>query len=153
LATAFPSLAPFLNPQRVLVLAGSPNKRTVLLELGDVVADAPEVGNRTAYLKALFDREDVTSTGIGGGIAVPHAQMASITGFAIGIGLVPEGCDFTAKDGKPVRVVVMIAAPEGDRPTYLKVLAAVAGRLSRPDVIAAMLAAPNAKAVIAAFAG
>jgi mannitol/fructose-specific phosphotransferase system IIA component (Ntr-type) len=149
--SAFPDLAPYVHPDRVLFMPGSPGKREVLLTLGDRIAQHPAITNRAAYLKALFDREDVTSTGVGGGVAVPHAQLASITGFVIAIGICPGGVDFAAKDGNPVRIVVMIAAPTTDRPAYLKILASVAARLSRPEITTRMLAAGDAEAVIDAF--
>ena len=153
MASAFPDLTPFVHPQRVLFFDGMPSKRDALLRMIDLLVRAPEVGNGPAYAQAIFDREDVTSTGIGGGVAVPHAQLPSVTAFTIAIGVCRQGIDFAAKDARPVRVVVMIAAPTSDRPAYLKILASVAARLNRPMLVAHMIEAGDSNAAIAAFLG
>ena len=149
---AFPDLRPFLNPARVLTLTGSPSKREILVAVARTFASHAAIGDHRGWLKALYDREDVTSTGIGGGIAIPHAQHPSISQFALAIARCPYGIDFAAKDGQPVRILVMMAAPPDDRPTYLKVLAGIAARLNNAKVMEAILAAPDSQAVIDAFA-
>jgi mannitol/fructose-specific phosphotransferase system IIA component (Ntr-type) len=152
-ASAFPDLAPFVHPQRVLFLDGMPSKREALLRMVEVMAQVPDVGSTGAFMQAIFDREDVTSTGIGGGVAVPHAQLASITNFVIGIALCRMGIEFAAKDGRPVRVIVMIAAPSNDRPAYLKILASVAARLNRPALVTRMVEAGDSASLLGAFLG
>lgn len=148
---AFPDLRPFLDPARVSTLPRSLSKREILVDVARTFAGHPAIGDHRGWLKALYDREDVTSTGIGGGIAIPHAQHPSIREFALAIARCPHGVDFAAKDGRPVHVLVMMAAPPDDRPTYLKVLAGIAARLNNPKVMAAVLAAPDSQAVIDAF--
>jgi len=148
---AFPDLRPFLDPARVLTLPGSLSKREILVTVARTFANNPAIGDHRGWLKALYDREDVTSTGIGGGIAIPHAQHPSIRGFALAIARCPYGVDFAAKDNQPVNILVMMAAPPDDRPTYLKVLAGIAARLNNQKLLEAVLAAPDAHAVIDAF--
>ncbi len=148
---AFPDLRPFLNPARVLTLSGSLSKREILVIVARTFVDHPAIGDHRGWLKALYDREDVTSTGIGGGIAIPHAHHPSISEFALAIARCPYGVDFAAQDGQPVRTLVMMAAPPENRPTYLKVLAGIAARLNNQKVMAAVLAAPDSQAVIDAF--
>jgi PTS system fructose-specific IIC component len=149
--SGFPDLTPYLAPERVLYLTGSPSKRDALLTLGAAVSAHPQVTNPAAWLKAVFDREDVGSTGVGGGIAVPHAQHPTVGDFVLGLALCRDGMDFAAKDGRPVQVLTMIAAPVGDRPAYLKVLASVASRLNRAGVVQAMLAARDPAHTLDAF--
>lgn len=149
----FPDLSPYLAPERVLHLTGSPSKRDALLMLGTAISAHGNVTNSKAWLKAVFDREDVGSTGVGGGIAVPHAQHPSVTDFVLGLALCREGIDFAAKDGRPVHVLTMIAAPVGDRPAYLKVLASVASRLNRAGAVEAMLATHDPMHTLEAFLG
>jgi mannitol/fructose-specific phosphotransferase system IIA component (Ntr-type) len=148
---AFPDLRPFLDPARVLTLSGSLSKREILVAVARTFVSHSAIGDYRGWLKALYDREDVTSTGIGGGIAIPHAQHPSIREFALAIARCPYGIDFAAKDGQPVRILVMMAAPPDDRPTYLKVLAGIAARLNTKKVMEAVLAAQDSEAVIDAF--
>ncbi len=146
-----PDLRSFLDPNRVLTLVGSPSKREILVQVARSFEGHPAIADHRGWLKALYDREDVTSTGIGGGIAIPHAHHPSNSAFVLAIARSPLGVDFSAKDGRPVRILVMMAAPPDDRPTYLKVLAGIATRLNAPAVMEAMLAASTPAAVIDAF--
>jgi len=147
-------LAPFLSPRRVLIMPGQPAKQHVLSSLIALTTDHPAIGDRAAFAHAIHDREEVTSTGIGSGIAVPHARLPSVKDFVISIALIAKGVDFTAQDRKPVYVVVMMAAPDQDRQTYLKVLAGIAVRLQKPSTMPAMLAAADSpEKVISAFLG
>lgn len=148
---AFPDLRPFLDPHRVLSLSSNLSKREILVQVARTFIGHPAIGDHRGWLKALYDREDVTSTGIGGGIAIPHAQHPANREFVLAIARFPAGVDFASKDGQPVRVLVMMAAPPDDRPTYLKVLAGIAARLNNTKVMEAILAAPDAQGVIDAF--
>jgi mannitol/fructose-specific phosphotransferase system IIA component (Ntr-type) len=136
----------------VLTLSSALSKREVLVQVARTFTGHPAVADHRGWLKALYDREDVTSTGIGGGIAIPHAQHPATSEFVLAIARFPSGVDFAAKDGHPVRVLVMMAAPVVDRPTYLKVLAGIAARLNSAKVLEEMLAASDPAAVIDAFA-
>lgn len=144
-------LRSFVDTDRVLTLSGSPSKHQALLQLAETTSKHPAVKDRAAFLKAIFDREEVTSTGIGRGVAIPHARLASVTEFVITIGLCRSGIDFSAPDAIPTQIVVMIAGGEKDRQAYLRVLATVAARLKDNALCKAMLDAPNATAALARF--
>jgi len=148
---ALPDLRSFLHPSRVVTIPAQVNKAQVILTIADSFNNLPTLVNHSAWVKALYEREDVTSTGIGGGIALPHAQHASISAFSLALGRAPAGIAFAAKDDRPVRLFVMMAAPMADRPTYLKVLAGIAVRLRRPSVVERILAAESPAAAIEAF--
>jgi len=144
-------LSAFVGVERVITLSGSPSKHQALLHLAEATSRHPAVKDRAAFLKAIFDREEVTSTGIGSGVAIPHARLASISTFVITIGLCRRGVDFSAPDRIPTQVVVMIAGGEKDRSAYLRVLATVAARLKHSSLCKALLDAPDAKTVLERF--
>jgi mannitol/fructose-specific phosphotransferase system IIA component (Ntr-type) len=144
-------LSAFVGVERVITLSGSPSKHQALLQLAEATSRHPAVKDRAAFLKAIFDREEVTSTGIGSGVAIPHARLTSISNFVITIGLCRRGVDFSAPDQIPTQVVVMIAGGEKDRTTYLRVLATVASRLKDCSLCKALLDAPDAKTVLERF--
>lgn len=147
-------LGSYVAAERVLVVDHALGKRDLLTRLVDLTTAHPWVTDRAAFSKAIFEREDVTSTGIGGGVAVPHARLASVVGFVITLAVIPGGVDFLAQDGKPIRVAVMIAATDQDRKSYLRVLATVAARLKDPTRVPAMLsAAPDREAIVRRFVG
>jgi mannitol/fructose-specific phosphotransferase system IIA component (Ntr-type) len=144
-------LGPFLHPDRVIFLNGSPSKRDALLYIAEVAAAHFPPKDRAAFVKAIFEREDVTSTGIGNGIAIPHARLPSLPGCVIAVGICLAGIEFSARDGRPVQIVVMIAARDRDRAEHLRVLASVAARLQEAALRDRMLHAHDARTVIDAL--
>lgn len=144
-------LAPYVSADRVLSLDEPVGKRELLARLVDLTAAHPWVTDKPAFSQAILEREEVTSTGIGQGVAVPHARLPSVVGFVISIAVCPKGVEFAAQDGRPVHVAVMIAATDQDRKTYLRVLASVAARLRAPGVVPALAAAAGERERIAAI--
>ena len=149
MSAGLPDLAAFCAPSRVVDLARGTSKVEAITTVAASFRGHPAIGNYHEWVKALHDREAVITTGIGGGVALPHAQHPANQDFLLAIGRSQTGVDFGAKDGKPVQVMVMMAAPIADRPTYLKVLASVAGRLHRGALLPDVLAAATPEDVIA----
>jgi mannitol/fructose-specific phosphotransferase system IIA component (Ntr-type) len=141
-------LGTFLHPERVVFLSGTPSKRDALLYLAEVTAAQFPAKDRAAFIKAIFDREDVTSTAIGNGVAIPHARLPTLPGCLISVAICQGGIDFCARDARPVHLVVMIAARDRDRSEHLRVLASVASRLQDAQLRARLLAAHAATEVI-----
>lgn len=144
-------LASFVDPSRVVIVPGVPTKAELIAMLCAQMATSPVIGDSAAFTQAVFARERATSTGVGNGVALPHAQLATVAEFALVLAIIPAGCDFAALDGQPVRVVTLIAAPAQHRTRYLQVLSAVAAQLNSPPVRERMLAASDAAQVIAGF--
>ncbi|MHC4973133.1 MAG: PTS sugar transporter subunit IIA [Planctomycetota bacterium] len=137
-------------PAERTVLLDAETKDDALRDLGAVVAGAPEVVDAAGLLAAIFEREQIMSTGIGLGIAIPHAKIPSVTDFVVGFGKVRGGLDFNSLDGKPVHFIVMIAGPHDQQERYLQLLAritlklkdaAVRRRLSEADDVEGILEA------------
>jgi len=144
-------LSDHLQPERIHFFDEGTGKGAALEHLANDLAEEPAIGDGEAFVAAIFERERVSSTGIGNGIAVPHAKLPTIEGFALAVGLSRHGIAFDAKDGEPVRIVVMIAASDQEREAYLRVLATVASILKREAVCDAILDAGDPQEVIAAF--
>ena len=106
---------------------------------------------RSSFIKALFDREAVTTTAIGNGIAGPHARLAHLDRCTISLGIAATGIAWNARDEQPVSLIVLIAAREQERTEHLRLLAAVATQLRDPRRREAVLAAGTAPEVIAAL--
>jgi len=115
------TLAKMIGPDRLVRLQGK-TKAEVLDELIAVLARAPEVRDAEALRQAILEREAIMSTGIGQGVAVPHARLETVTDFVAAVGLASEGIPFDAFDERPVQIVVMIAGPPRHR-EYLQILA------------------------------
>lgn len=86
------------------------------------------------YLASIKSREDVMSTGIGHGIAIPHARDESVTCLRIAVCLIREGMDFLALDDQPVSLVFMLAVPEDKNKEYMKILRSLSEYLRQEDL-------------------
>lgn len=144
-------IGPLLHADRVLDFRAT-TKREALVEVCRVLAACPEVEDPRALEKAVLEREEVMSTGIGLGIAVPHAKVPCVRDFVLALGRSRAGIEFQSLDGKPVHLVVLIAGPEARQGRYLQVLASVTLRLKREEVRRALLEARDAAAMIAILA-
>lgn len=102
-------------------------------------------------LKALTDREALSTTGFGNGIAIPHCRLEGVEDFVVGILSVPNGVDFHAMDDQPVKLFVFIVAPESSSNIHIKILSAISQVLNVPEHVEEMLAAPTPDVLIEAF--
>ncbi len=151
MSAAAVSLAAYLDPRRIAFLREGYNQRDALIVLAEIAGEKWLPTQRSAFLSALFDREAVTTTAIGNGIAVPHARLAHLQDCTITLGIAPSGVPWLARDEQPAVIIVLIAARE-DAPTeHLRLLAAVASLLREPARRTAMLAATTPAAVMAAL--
>ncbi len=139
-------LADYLAPERVVDLR-SHTKQAAMMELVETFAAAPEVADREALLAAILEREEIVSTGIGLGVAVPHAKIVAVTGFVVAYGRSREGIDFGSIDDEPVHHIVVIAGPPDQQHTYLQFLATVTVKLKQGPLRASLQAAADPDAL------
>jgi PTS system nitrogen regulatory IIA component len=119
-----------LNPSNIEVIEGKLSKKEALDLLVDRMADYNKIKESIGFRQAIFDREELMSTGIGLGIAVPHVRMKTITDISMGALLVKGGIDdYDALDGQPVKLVFMIIANEAHHADYLKFLSTLSKQL------------------------
>jgi PTS system nitrogen regulatory IIA component len=79
--------------------------------------------DQQAFLSAVIEREKIVSTGIGNGVAIPHAKIDSLKDFVLTIGIhKKEGIEWNSLDGAPVKVIFLIGGPTLDQKKYLKIL-------------------------------
>ena len=144
-------LAALLDPDRVAILRASAPRNAVLDLLTERLARGWTNAQHHQFLLALYDRERLTPTAIGKGLAVPHARVDHLASCCLALAVIPEGVDWEARDGQPVRIAVGIAAREQQRTEHLHLLALVAKTLGDPGRRAAVVAARDAAAVLAAL--
>jgi fructose-specific phosphotransferase system IIA component len=99
------------------------SKKDVIEELVELAANSEMVKNKDELLKAVVDREKLVTTGVGYGIAFPHAKTRAVKGIVIAFGRKNEGLDFDAMDRQPVNLFFLIAAPEDAIGAHLNVMA------------------------------
>ena len=130
-----------LKPQSILLNASPTNKADAIYTLGDLMDKGGNLSDKAEYLKAVFAREESGSTGLGDGIATPHAKSAGVKEASLAAMVVPNGVDFEALDGQPSRLFFMIAAPEGAADTHVEVLSKLATMVIDPDFKNALIQA------------
>jgi len=114
-----------IHEGHIRLFAKGVTKEQALDELIGAMAHNPVIGDPAVFRAKLLEREAQGSTGIGGGIAIPHLRHESVAQPAIGVGVAPEGIDFGSADGQPAYIVALFAIPAGQDKLYLNLLAQV----------------------------
>lgn len=126
----------------------SEQKADVIEELVTVLDNAGKLADRAEYKKAIIAREEQSTTGIGEGIAIPHAKTKAVKEAAIAFGRSVSGIDYESLDGQPSNLFFMIAAPEGANNTHLEALSRLATILMREEVRKELLEAASEQDVV-----
>ena len=133
-----------LEPSRICILEGL-NKSEALKVLIDCLAAAPEVTDRDDLHNGIFYREELMSTGIGMGIAVPHVRLSSVKDIVMCVGLCrPPITDYESLDGQPVHLIFMIAAGKDQHIKHIKLLSSISSTLKDKQIREALITASNA---------
>lgn len=123
----------YMSEDLISLKLKSKNKDDVLMELADLIAVSPEVHNEENVIyKALIEREKLGSTGIGKGVAIPHAKTDAADRLTIAFGISKDKIDFKSLDNESVNIFFVFASPMKDSQVYLKVLARIS-RLIREE--------------------
>jgi mannitol/fructose-specific phosphotransferase system IIA component (Ntr-type) len=123
-------LLDYLNRECVKVSLAATDKDSALNLMVDLVVERELVQDRKRLLEALRQREEVVSTGIGNGIAIPHADLPEIGSPCLAIGVFPDGVDFDSLDEEPVHLVFLLLGTPRTPGLHMKILARIA-RLSK----------------------
>ena len=119
----------FLSKECIKIGLKSKSKKDVLEELVDVLVAAGKISDKKKVMQVLLEREDLGSTGIGQGVAIPHGKTDDVTNLVAAFGLTKEGCQFDTLDGDPVNIFFLLLAPYNASGIHLKSLAKISGLL------------------------
>ncbi len=144
------ALESLIAPADVIVGARAESARYVLARLAGIGAARTGAAER-AVLDSLVARERLGSTGVGHGVAIPHARLSGIAALTGALLRLAEPVEFAASDLLPCDLFVLLLAPADAAGDHLKALAALSRRLREPAVRAAMRAAPDAAALLTAL--
>ncbi len=121
-----------LQKETILANLQAQNKKGILEELVAPVARVAGV-NPGELVKVLMERERLGSTGIGGGIGIPHGKMQDLESLVVGFGLSRKGIDFESLDGQPTNIFFLLVTPENSTGLHLKLLARIS-RILKNDL-------------------
>jgi len=134
-------LASLLNPERIKILHAK-TKTAALAELIDVCLTIPGVNSRQELTEAIYQREQLMSTGVGLSIAMPHVRLESVRNVSIALGVNASNLtDYETLDNLPVRIIVLIIAGGDQNTQYIQTLAYVSRILKDADIRAQLIQA------------
>ena len=136
-----------LKPESIaLGIAPPASKEEAIRLLADYMEKGGNLSDKEQYVKDVLTREESGTTGLGDGIATPHAKSAGVTAAGLAAMTIPEGMDFAAMDGNPSRLFFMIAAPDAANDEHIQILSKLATMIMDPDFKEALIQAKSVDA-------
>lgn len=108
-------------------------KDEVIQEMADLLEADGVLKDKEAYIQAIYEREKQSTTGMGMGIAIPHAKTSAVKVPRAAVGISKKGFDFDSEDGKPAHIIFMIAVTEKDQNLHLDTLAKLSGKVMHEE--------------------
>ncbi|MBQ7159844.1 MAG: PTS sugar transporter subunit IIA [Treponema sp.] len=133
-----------LSPDRI-VFINHTTKHDALVELATNLATAPQVKDEKELVSGILQREELMSTAVGRGIAIPHVRLSSVTDLVMSVGICKNDIiDFQPVDDVPVRLLIMIAAAHNQHTYYLQTLSYFSSKLKNKELRDALIASASA---------
>ena len=127
---------------------GNINKNDILTNLVELISKSKNVSDKKELLEGIFKREELMSTGIGLGIAVPHVRIDSVKDLVMAVGVSNKPVEgYESIDGKPVQIVFMIAAGSDQHAKHLKLLSQIAAKFKDENLRNKLIEAETPKEV------
>lgn len=124
------------------------DKKKILAELVDFIAGVGKIKDKKEILSTLVKREKLGSTGIGTGVAIPHARSAKVRDFILAFGRNAAGIDFGALDGEKTYLFFMLISPEANVGGHLKILAEVSRLVKDKFIVDRLRSAQDKKEIL-----
>ncbi len=136
-----------LRKEAIILGLEATDKKSVLEELTIPAAAISKV-EHSQLVRMLMERERLGTTGIGGGIAIPHGKLKSLPSEILCMGISQKGVSFEAMDGKPVHIFFLLFTPEGATELHLMLLSRISKLLKNGIFKQRLLDAPNADTIL-----
>ncbi len=143
-------ISKFLHPKHVVFLELA-TRDEALQTMTSALFQTGNLEDPDAFYKAVLDREKIVSTGIGMGVAIPHAKLHEYEEFFVAIGIAQKGIDWNALDGAPVRLVFLIGGPDDKQTEYLQILSKLTQAIKDEATRKKMFTLNSANAIIDLF--
>ncbi|MFH1767905.1 MAG: PTS sugar transporter subunit IIA [Candidatus Omnitrophota bacterium] len=124
------------------------DKKEAIKEITDKLSAAGKIRDLDKFISDVFEREALGSTGIGHGIAIPHARTNAVSDFIIGFGKSVNGVDFNSIDGQKVNLIFLMGADPSDLNHYLRLLAELSRLLMNSSFRRSLIAAETKEDVL-----
>lgn len=138
------TLSEFLPAESIVAPLEAPSREAAVARLVAALALPGSAADRDDLAAAVLAREAAGSTGLGNGVAIPHARTRRLAAPRLAVGRAAKPVDFHAADGKPVTLIFLLAVPESDPRAHLSVLAALSRIASDKKLLKALGKAESA---------
>jgi PTS system fructose-specific IIC component len=137
-----------LQKNGILVDLKSTSKADTLTQMGNYLASLYDLKQQDEIVRKISERESEMSTGIGFGIAIPHARISGIDRLYIIAARIPEGIEFNAIDEQPVFLVFMMVSPTGTSADHTRILSSLSRIMSYEEIRRKLLEADSAESFL-----
>ena len=139
----------YLNNKLIIVESGFIEKETIIKRLVDLIfTNTKLLISKEQFLEKIFEREAIGTTGIGKGIAVPHARCEGLTDIVMAIGVVKTGVEFNTPDDEKAKVILLVGAPKEKNDEYLDILASISKAFRNKDFRNSIILASSVDEVV-----
>ena len=145
------ALPDFLREDLIFLDLHPKDMRECLELMVGMAAERGVIPDPADALTRLLERERTMSTGMGGGVAVPHAKTEKCRSMVVAMGRVVDGVDFKAIDGRPVHIVFLLLGPPDSTRLHVDLLARIAYLVKTPGILDTILSATDARQVMEAL--
>ncbi len=145
------ALLDLIDEKIVKIPLVSDNKIDAIKELATILVDAGKLNDIDTAVEAILAREDLASTGLTDGIAIPHAKTEVVDSLTIAIGISKAGIDFEALDDEPSTMFFLILAPPDQSGPHLQALTEIANVVRSKAFCRLLLASSSAQEVVEIF--
>ena len=145
-------ISDYLKEEIICLNLKATEKEEAIRELGSFIRKAKEINNYEMFLKDVLEREKLATTGIGDGVAIPHARTDAVTGFVVAFGKSELGLEFDSIDGKKARLLFLMGTPKtAGLDEYLVLLAHLTRLLKEESFRESLLKAQSPAEIIEIF--
>lgn len=141
-------LSDLLKEKYINLTLKSVKKKEIIAELAGLIAQSKKLTNKKAFFEAIIEREELGSTGIGCGVAIPHAKTKVAKDFLLAFGRKDAGIDFGALDGEKTYLFFILASPKEEIGGHLKILAEISRLVKDRFIIELLRRAKDKKEIL-----
>ncbi len=141
-------LIDILSDDDVIIPLKHHEKQKIIEEMVDHLVQNKKIDNRDRILKAILDREQVMSTGVGNQVAIPHGKAEGVKDVVASLGITDADVDFHSIDDKPVRLIFMLIGPPDKTGPHLKALSRISRLMHRPEFRSRLISSKTPQEVI-----
>ncbi len=145
------NLSDLLTKQVIKIPLDSVEKTKIIEEMVDVLDNAHSLKNKQVVLDAVLERERVMSTGMGDGVAIPHAKTDGVEQLIAAFGITKQEVDFQSIDEKPVRMIFLLVGPMDQTGPHLKALSRISRLMHRKEFRERLAASRDSDEIIEAI--